>query len=179
MGLMNMRWAKQRGFTIVELLIVIVVIGILAAITIVAFTGVQNRAHDTAVQNDLSNLAKQVRAYHAIEGRYPSQSSFFNAAGGMNLKISKGSYTTAQYNVYYCTDIATGPRAGERFGIAARSKSGQTYTISSASGIATTTRPPQWQSACGAFDETAELASIEFNYAYNQAAGRWQYVFAD
>ena len=37
---------KQTGFTIVELLIVIVVIGILAAITIVAFNGVQQRARD-------------------------------------------------------------------------------------------------------------------------------------
>lgn len=40
--------SKNAGFTIVELLIVIVVIGILAAITIVSFNGVQNRAKDTA-----------------------------------------------------------------------------------------------------------------------------------
>ncbi len=169
---------RQEGFTIVELLIVIVVIGILAAITIVAFNGVQNRAHNTAVQNDLSNLAKQVRAYHAMEGRYPSQSAFFNAAGGMNLKVSKGSYTTSQYNMYYCTDINTRPRAGERFGIAARSKTGQTYTISSTGGLATSTSSPQWQSACGAFGETV-LENIEFNYGYNLSTSSWQYVFAD
>lgn len=40
-------WAKQTGFTIVELLIVIVVIGILAAIVIVAYNGIQTRANNT------------------------------------------------------------------------------------------------------------------------------------
>jgi prepilin-type N-terminal cleavage/methylation domain-containing protein len=42
----------KSGFTIVELLIVIVVIGILAAITIVAYNGIQDRANDTSVKSD-------------------------------------------------------------------------------------------------------------------------------
>ena len=64
---------KPRGFTIVELLIVIVVIGILAAITIVAFNGIQSRAKDTSTQNDIKNVQKLVEAYGAINsGQYPS-----------------------------------------------------------------------------------------------------------
>jgi prepilin-type N-terminal cleavage/methylation domain-containing protein len=50
----------KRGFTIVELLIVIVVIGILAAITIVAYNGIQNRAVETAVLSDLNTFQKQI-----------------------------------------------------------------------------------------------------------------------
>ncbi|MDN5275377.1 MAG: Fimbrial protein [Candidatus Saccharibacteria bacterium] len=55
-------WAKQtsKGFTIVELLIVIVVIGILAAITIVAYNGIQNRAKAGAAQVAVSQAAKKV-----------------------------------------------------------------------------------------------------------------------
>jgi type II secretion system protein G len=66
-------WAsKQKGFTIVELLIVIVVIGILAAITIVAFNGVQDRSRFAKAQSDISNLNKAVQMYYADNGKYPS-----------------------------------------------------------------------------------------------------------
>lgn len=63
-------WAKykQSGFTIVELLIVIVVIGILAAITIVAFNGVQDRANAAAVTSALQQAAKKVSIQAAING---------------------------------------------------------------------------------------------------------------
>lgn len=52
---------KRRGFTIVELLIVIVVIGILAAITIVAYNGVQARAKATAVVSGIKSVEKAFR----------------------------------------------------------------------------------------------------------------------
>lgn len=56
------RWAPQQnsGFTIVELLIGIVVIGILAAITLVAFNSVQSRAIETTIKNDLTQAAKHM-----------------------------------------------------------------------------------------------------------------------
>lgn len=54
------------GFTIVELLIVIVVIGILAAITIVAFNGVQQRSRDAAVKAAASQAARKIEAYKVL-----------------------------------------------------------------------------------------------------------------
>jgi len=63
---------RRRGFTIVELLIVIVVIGILAAITIVAFNGVQQRARTAAIQSDLNGNLKKLKLYQAENSSYPT-----------------------------------------------------------------------------------------------------------
>ncbi len=63
------------GFTIVELLIVIVVIAILAAITIISFSGIQQRARDAERQTELSALQKALEMYHADTGGYPRCSS--------------------------------------------------------------------------------------------------------
>ena len=59
------------GFTIVELLVVIVVIGILAAITIVSYTGISQRARDATLKSDLTNASTQVQLDYVTNGVYP------------------------------------------------------------------------------------------------------------
>lgn len=63
---------KESGFTIVELLIVIVVIGILAALVITTFSGIQQKARNTERETDLKSLHGQLEAYYAQENRYPT-----------------------------------------------------------------------------------------------------------
>ena len=63
---------KQQGFTIVELLIVIVVIGILAGLVITTFNGIQQKGRDTERETDIKALHSQIEAYWAQKGYYPS-----------------------------------------------------------------------------------------------------------
>ncbi|MDB5165665.1 MAG: exported protein of unknown function, partial [Candidatus Saccharibacteria bacterium] len=72
---------KQQGFTIVELLIVIVVIGILAAITIVAYNGIQNRGKTAAAQAAANGADKKAEAYNAdVSTGYPTGSAILTGA---------------------------------------------------------------------------------------------------
>lgn len=68
---------RDRGFTIVELLIVIVVIAILAAITIVAYNGITRRANGSAAQSAANTLVKKAEAANANFGSYPSSVAEF------------------------------------------------------------------------------------------------------
>lgn len=61
----------MRGFTIVELLIVIVIIGILASITVTAYNGITERARFAAMRSDLSQINSLVQQYYAEHGSYP------------------------------------------------------------------------------------------------------------
>ena len=112
-----MRTSKS-GFTIVELLIVIVVIAILAAISIVAYNGIQARAQNTSVQNDLIAMAKKIELEAVDKGSYQP----VTVATG--IKISKSAFDTSENNLYYCRNTDS-----TQYAIAARTKSGKNYKV--------------------------------------------------
>lgn len=128
---------QQGGFTIVELLIVIVVIGILAAITVVAYNGIQGRANDTAIQSDLQNIAKKIELYKADQGVYPAGPAQLTP---LDLKVSKNAYGNHMqsggtfYNLVYCHMPAAAPTD---YALVAFSKSGSRFKYTNASGLST------------------------------------------
>lgn len=67
----SLKQRSQRGFTIVELLIVIVVIGILAALVITTYNGIQQKGRNTERTTDLKAVQGQLEAYYTQNGRYP------------------------------------------------------------------------------------------------------------
>lgn len=101
----NKKFGSQ-GFTIVELLIVIVVIAILAAITIVAYNGIQNRANTTAAQSAANTISKKAEAYNADKGQYPVSTANFNAVNestltGTGITLGTPSSTNGKTTIRY------------------------------------------------------------------------------
>ncbi|MAU34013.1 hypothetical protein CL689_00060 [Candidatus Saccharibacteria bacterium] len=85
---------RDQGFTIVELLIVIVVIAILAAITIVAYNGITAQANTTASQATASSFIKKAEAYNAEQGSYPTtRAQLTGAASNKSYQMPSSSFT--------------------------------------------------------------------------------------
>ena len=61
----------QAGFTIIELLIVIAIIGILATLVLTNFQGAQAKGRDTVRKNDINSLYQKLEEYYNENGSYP------------------------------------------------------------------------------------------------------------
>jgi type II secretion system protein G len=128
--------ATSKAFTIVELLIVIVVIGVLAAITIVGYSAVINNANDKSVQADLAKIEDAIKLFNLDNNVYPSSNSDINAAMTKStIAINKGSYNVdttviTNHNVDYCYT----PGVGTSYTVIAMSKSKNIFYTSDSSG---------------------------------------------
>jgi len=97
----SFRRPTSGGFTIVELLVVIVVIGILAAITIVSYTGISQKANIASVISDLNNNSKLLKMYYIDNSSYPTAMNGSNCptapASDPKYCLKSSSGTTLNY----------------------------------------------------------------------------------
>jgi prepilin-type N-terminal cleavage/methylation domain-containing protein len=85
---------KDKGFTLVELLIVIVILGVLATVTVFAVSGITSRGETTACQADLNTLRTAAEAYYAENGSYAALETDLTP-GFIATASSKYAYTGA------------------------------------------------------------------------------------
>ncbi len=86
------------GFTIVELLVVIVVIGILAAITIISYTGITQKAIVATMQSDLKNASQQLKLFQVENSAYPVTIDCSIPDSNTNKCIKASGTNTYYYN---------------------------------------------------------------------------------
>lgn len=100
---------RKAGFTIVELLIVIVVIAILAAISIVAYNGIQNRARDTERVSEAQAIVKAIWQYHAVNGSFPQETPSPGISGFEASTDSSGTFLEHLRNAGFLSSVPVDP----------------------------------------------------------------------
>jgi prepilin-type N-terminal cleavage/methylation domain-containing protein len=88
--MVSLKQKKQSGFTIVELLIVIVIIGILAGLVVTQILGATAKARDTERKTDIDQISNQLEAYYAQNGTYPNMASVNSATWRTGNHFSAG-----------------------------------------------------------------------------------------
>lgn len=88
---------RVHGFTIVELLVVIVVIAILATISFVVYNGIRDRANNSIAQADAANATKAIKLFYSEIGTYPTALQC-PAVAGTSVCVTPSNGTTFTYS---------------------------------------------------------------------------------
>lgn len=116
----NSKSKWNRGFTIVELAVVIAVVAILVAVTVVVYPGIQNRASDTEAQGDLRQAATKLEAYKNSVGGFPANEGLVDGGKGLPKSVDGRAYSYTSTATGYCLST-TSIRSSKSFKITDKS----------------------------------------------------------
>ena len=103
---------KEKGFTLIELMIVIAIIGILAAIAIPQFTAYRQRGYNAAMQSDLRNAATAQEAFYSDSLTYTTDTTALNTRGftpspSVTVNVVSANTTSYEMTAYHIAGTKT------------------------------------------------------------------------
>lgn len=161
---------KITGFTVVEILIVIVVIGILAGLSTVGYRGMQMRAANTTSMSDGSNAAEQIELAFLKAGKFPANEAELSSyAKDVNTDWE---YTTNTGNTAYCLEIWNIQSGSKHFTV----RDDKTITEGTCTGWVPSTGTPAPEAPAAPSPTIASVTTNAFGVSWPAVPGATSYT---